>query len=223
MKKQLSSVDLHYLVEELQALKDTRIDKIYQPEKEVLVFSLYKTNEGKKLLRIEIGKSIFIAETKEEYEEILGFGQLLRKHLDGFFLHEIEQLKPERIIKLMFKVKEEKKILYIEFFGKGNAVLCNEHNMIINALEYHEFRERVIKPKLKYVYPIMSHNLFELKENELGTLLKNSKKENIVTCLATELGFGGLYSEEICILSNIDKNLNPKNTNESQIQSILNS
>ena len=223
MKKQLSSVDLHYLVEELQALKDARIDKIYQPEKEVIVFSLYKTSEGKKLLRIEIGKSVFIAETKEEYEEILGFGQLLRKHLDGFFLHEIEQLKPERIIKLTFKVKEEKKVLYIEFFGKGNAILCNEHDIIINALEHHEFRERTVKPKLKYVYPIMSYNLFDLKENDLSNLFKNSKKENIVTSLATELGLGGLYSEEICLLSNIEKNKNPKNIDDSLVKSILNS
>src|SRR3989338_3493807 len=106
MKKQLSSIDLHYLVKELQALKDSRIDKIYQPEKELLVFSLYKTNAGKKLLRIGIGKSIFIAGEKENYEEILGFGQFLRKHIDGHFLTEIGQIEPERIIKLTFKAKE---------------------------------------------------------------------------------------------------------------------
>ena len=89
MKKQISSIDLNYLAKELQVLKDSRIDKIYQPEKELLVFSLYKTNTGKKLLRIEIGKVLFIAEEKEQYEEILGFGQLLRKHLDGHFLTDI--------------------------------------------------------------------------------------------------------------------------------------
>ena len=221
MKKQLSSVDLHYLIDELQVLKDTRIDKIYQPEKEVIVFSMYNADVGKKLLKIEVGKTIFLAEGKDEYEEILGFGQLLRKHLNGFSLYDIEQLKPERIIKLYFKMKEENKFLYIEFFGKGNAILCNEHNLIINALEHHEFRERVVKPKLKYVYPIMNYNLFDLKENDLSNLFKNSKKENIVTSLATELGLGGLYSEEVCLLSNIDKNINPKNINEKQTQLIL--
>ena len=134
MKKQISAIDLHYMAEELQALKDSRIDRIYQPETNLLVFSLYKTNKGKKLLRVEIGKALFIAEEKEQYEEILGFGQLLRKHLDGYFLTDIEQLKPERIIKITFKAKEETKYLYLEFFGKGNAILCDEHNVIINAL-----------------------------------------------------------------------------------------
>src|SRR3989338_5761475 len=223
MKKQISSIDLNYLAKELQVRKDSRIDKIYQPEKELLVFSLYKTNVGKKLLRIEIGKALFIAEEKEQYGEILGFGQLLRKHLDGYFLADIEQLKPERIIKITFKTKEETKCLYIEFFGKGNAIFCDEHNVIINALEHHEFRERVVKPKLKYVYPIMNYNLFEIDKKQLEELFANSKKDSIVTCLAVELGLGGVYSEEICLLSDVDKNTNPKNIAEKQMQPILNS
>ena len=185
MKKQLSSIDLHYLMKELQVLQDSRIDKIYQPEKELIVFSLYKTNLGKRLLRIDIGKSIFIAEEKEAYEEIFGFGQFLRKHIDGYFLADLGQIEPERIIKLTFKTKEDTKFLYIEFFGKGNAILCDEHNVIMNALEHHEFRERVVKPRLRYVYPVMNYNAFDLKENDLSNLVKNSKKYLKVTSLAT--------------------------------------
>lgn len=223
MKRQLSSLDLHFLVMELEALKDSRIDKIYQPEKTVLMFSLHKANLGKKLLRICVGQSIFAAETKEDYGETLGFGMLLRKHLDGHFLSEISQLKPERIIKLGFNIKDENKYLYIEFFGKGNAILCDSHNVIINALEHHEFRERSIKPKLKYTYPIMDFNMFDLKNNELAELMKNSKKESVVVALATELGLGGLYSEELCLMSNVDKNLNPKNIDEKQAQQLQDS
>ncbi|MBI2541532.1 NFACT family protein [Candidatus Woesearchaeota archaeon] len=223
MKKQLSSVDLHYLVKELQVLKDSRISKIYQPEKELLVFSLHKSNLGKKILKIEIGKSIFIAEEKEEYPEILGFGQFLRKHLDVCFLADIGQLEPERIIRFTFKAKEERKFLYVEFIGKGNAVLCDEHNVIINAIDQHDFRERSIRPKLKYVYPIMGYNLFDLKENDLTEMLKNSKKESLVVSLATELGLGGLYSEEICLLSGVDKTIDPKYADEKQVHSVLDS
>jgi predicted ribosome quality control (RQC) complex YloA/Tae2 family protein len=223
MKKQLSSLDLHYLVKELKTLEDSRIDKIYQPEKETLIFSFHKTNFGKKLLMIDIGKAIYILEEKEAYEEILGFGQFLRKHLDGHFLTDIEQIEPERIIKLAFKTKVSTKYLYIEFIGKGNSIFCNEHDVIVNALEQHDYSARSIRPKLKYVYPIMSYNLFDLKKEDLINLFKNSKKDSLVTCLATELGLGGLYSEEICLLSNIDKKINPKNINENQIQSILNS
>ena len=107
MKKQLSSLDLHFLIEELMALKDSRIDKIYNPEKNIIIFSLYKTKIGKKILKIDVGHSIFLTEEKEE-GETLGFGMFLRKHLEGYSLTSIEQLKPERILKLTFKTKDSK-------------------------------------------------------------------------------------------------------------------
>lgn len=223
MKKQLSSIDFSYLVKELQVLGGSRIDKIYHPEKDLIIFNLYKKDVGKRILRIDIGKFIFIANEKEDYSEILGFGQFLRKHLDGYFLTEIVQIKPERILRLTFKIKEEQKFLYLEFFGKGNVILCNEHGVIINSLEHHEFRERVVKPKLKYVYPVMGCNLFDLKEHDLPDLLKNSKKDTLVASLATELGLGGLYSEEVCLLSNIDKIKNPQNIDNSSIKLITSS
>ena len=223
MKKQLSSVDLHFLVSELKGLENSRIDKIYQPESNLIVFRFYKTNVGKKLLRINIGQSIFITEEKEDFGETLGFGMFLRKHLDGYFLNSVEQLIPERILKLTFKIKEEKKFFYLEFFGGGNAILCNDNDSISNVLEQHDFRERSVRPKLKYVYPMMNYNVFDLKESDLTVLLKNSKKDSIITCLATEIGLGGLYSEEICLLSGVDKNLSPKDITEKQIQLLLNS
>lgn len=223
MKKQLSSLDLHFLIKELKVLEDSRIDRIYQPDKNLIVFSFYKTNSGKKLLRINIGQSIFTTEEKEGFGETLGFGMFLRKHLDGYFLTQVSQIKPERIIKFTFKIKDEVKNLYVEFFGKGNAILCNENDAILNALEHHDFRERSVRPKLKYVYPMMNYNVFDLKETDLTNLFKNSKKDSIVTSLATELGLGGLYSEETCLLSKIDKNQNPNVIGEKHIQLILTS
>jgi len=223
MKKQISSMDLHFLVREMQDLKDSRIDKIYNPEKETIIFSLHKSNVGKSLLRIDVGKAVYVFEDKEGYPEILGFGQFLRKHLDGHFLTGIEQVQPERIIKFTFKAKESLKYLYIELFGKGNAILCDEHNVIINVLERHDFRERSVKPRLKYAYPIMAYNVFDLNEGNLIDMLRNSKKDTLVISLATELGLGGLYSEEVCLLCGIDKNTIPKNIDEHQIQSITSS
>ena len=172
MKKQISSLDLHYLVKELKELENSRIDKIYNPEKELLIFSLFKSNEGKRLLQVNIGQSIFLADKKETAEELLGFGQLLRKHIDGYFLVSVEQIKPERIIKLTFKSKDIIKFLYIEFLGRGNAVLCDAHDVIINALEHHDFRDRSVKPRLKYAYPISNYNfLFDFETDPSKTMM----------------------------------------------------
>jgi len=223
MKRQLSSLDIHYLLKELDILKDSRVDKIYQPEKNLIVFSFYKSNTGKKILNINIGQSLFLSEKKENYGNILGFGMLLRKHLDNCYLSEISQIQPERILKLCFKSKDDKKNLYLEMFGKGNAILCDENNTIINSLEHHEFRDRTIKPKIKYEYPIMKYNLFKLNIKDLSELLENSKKDTIVTSLAVDLGLGGLYSEEICMLSSIDKKINPKSLGKKEIETILTS
>lgn len=220
MKKQLSSLDLHFLLKELEALKGSRVDKVYHPEKSLLIFSFYKANAGKKILKIIIGQALFIADEKEG-SETLGFGMLLRKHLDGSFLADIIQIKPERILKLAFQLKDAEKALYVEFFGKGNAILCDENDIIINSLEHHEFKDRTIKPKIQYKYPIMKHNFFGLDSEGLADLLKNSKKDTLVTCLAVELGLGGIYSEEVCLLSGIDKNINPKNIDEKQAASML--
>jgi predicted ribosome quality control (RQC) complex YloA/Tae2 family protein len=88
MKKQLASLDLHFIAEEFQVLKDTRVDKIYQPEKDIIILSLHKANIGKKLLKIIIGQSVLLIDEKEDFGETLGFGMLLRKHIDGYFLYE---------------------------------------------------------------------------------------------------------------------------------------
>ncbi len=42
MKKQLSSLDLRLLVQELREIEGSRIDKIYNPEKEEVISSFYK-------------------------------------------------------------------------------------------------------------------------------------------------------------------------------------
>jgi len=220
MKRQLSSLDIRYLLKELEVLKDSRVDKIYQPEKNLLVFSFYKSNTGKKILNINIGQSLFISDKKDEFGKTLGFGMLLRKHLDNCFLYSIEQIQPERILKLCFKSKDNKKNLYLEMFGKGNAILCSEEDIIINPLEHHDFRERTIKPKIKYEHPIMKYNLFKLNMKDLSELLENSRKDTLVTCLAIELGLGGLYSEEICLLSSIDKDKNPKSLEKKETEVI---
>ncbi|MBI2660998.1 NFACT family protein [Candidatus Woesearchaeota archaeon] len=73
---------------------------------------------------------------------------------------------------------------------------------------------------LEYKYPKMGYNFLSLKIEDMKKLFENSKTENVVKCLAVELGFGGVYSEEICLLSNIDKNIDPKRIDEKTIKKI---
>jgi len=221
--KQISTLELHFLVKELKDLENSRVDKIYNNGKEEIYIQLHKSNAGKKILMIIFGRSIFLTETKSVDEKPSGFCMLLRKNLEGKFLDSIEQLEPERILKFAFKSKYEVKNLYLEFFGKGNVILCNKDDVIIDCSIKHKFKDRSILPKQNYIYPNMQYNLFNIGKKDIVDLLKNSKRDKIVTCFATELGLGGIYSEEICLLSNIDKNDNPKKINNNEITKISNS
>jgi len=223
MAKQLSSLDMHFLLKELKDMENSRVDRIYNSGKEEAYIQLHKANAGKSILRVIPGKAIFLTLEKSIDETPSGFCMLLRKHLEGKFLDSITQLEPERILELIFKSKDETRILYIEFFGKGNIILCDENNKIIDALIRHKFKDRTIFPKEQYKHPSMNYNIFDIKDKQVAELLKNSKKDKIITSLATELGLGGVYSEEACILSNIDKNTAPNEISEKQIKSIVNS
>jgi predicted ribosome quality control (RQC) complex YloA/Tae2 family protein len=221
--KQISSLELYFLVKELKDLEDSRVDKIYSNGKEYIYIQFHKSSVGKRILKIVVGKAIFLTETKTVDKTPSGFCMLLRKYLEGKFLDSIEQLEPERILKFVFKSKDESKKLYLEFFGKGNVILCNNEDIITDCLIKHKFRDRSIIPKEKYKYPDMEYNLFSIKKDQLTGLLKNSKKDKVVTSFATGLGLGGVYSEEVCLLSSIDKSTIPKKINEDEIKKIINS
>jgi len=223
MKKQLSSLDIYFALNELKKLENSKIDKIRNNGKEEIYLQLHNTHFGKIILRLVIGKSLFITKTRISDKEPSHFCMILRKHLEGKTLNSIKQLESERILLFSFKSKDEIKKLYIEIFAKGNVILTQEDDVIINSLTKHKFRFRTILPKHKYKYPNMEYNLFDLKINNLVNLFKKNEKDKLVTTLAVGLGLGGVYSEEVCLLSNIDKNKDPKILDNNSIQKIFES
>ena len=106
MKTQLISLDMHFLLKELKYLEGSRVDKIYSKGKEESYIQLFKSGSGKKVLRVIVGKAIFLTSEKDVDETPSGLCMALRKHLEGKFLDSIVQLEPERILKLVFKTKD---------------------------------------------------------------------------------------------------------------------
>ncbi len=221
MKTNLTSLEIHYLVKELGFLVDGKVDNIYNPKKEEFVLQFHVPSKGKQILRIISGKLFYLASIKELAEEPSQFCMFLRKHLGNAKLRSIKQIESERIIEFMFE-KEEKKKLIVEFFGKGNILLCDKDNIILSALVYHKWRDRDIRAKLKYDYPKMDYNFLKLELGDLKDLFNKSEK-SLVKCLAAELGLGGTYSEEVCLLNGIDKNINPDKLGEKEIKGVLKS
>jgi len=206
MKSALSGIELHYLVKELNVLDNCRVDKIFHPDKKELIIQFHVAGKGKHLLRILAGQFIYFTKTKEEAGEPGGFCMYLRKHMGGAFLREVKQLEAERILEFVFETKEKKYSLIVEMFSQGNILLLDDKRVILSAVEYHKFKDRDILAKAKYTYPKREVNIFDISLTELKNIVKNSDKENIVKTLAIDLGFGGVYAEEICLRAKVDKN-----------------
>jgi predicted ribosome quality control (RQC) complex YloA/Tae2 family protein len=214
--KSLSSIEVHHMVSELKQLEGSRVDNIYQKGKEEFLFQLFKSNEGKKLLKAVVGKSLFLTSFKEEMGSSSGFCMMLRKYLEGSFLEAIEQVEPERIAKLIFSIKEKKFHLYIELFGKGNVMLCTEDQIIIDAIHHLEFKDRTVGPKATYKHPTQQYNVFSLDKEFLASALASSDRDSLVKCLAIDLGMGGLYSEEACLHAKLDKSAKPADITQEE-------
>lgn len=208
---QISGVDLYFLTKEFQDLIGGKIDKIYQIDKKEFLFNFHVTGKGKKSLRINVPNFIFLTEKKlKTPEQPPGYCMFLRKRLKMARINEISQIGLERILKIVFDTKDEKYILFIELFSKGNMILTDENLKIIQPLERQTWKDREVLAKRDYMLPSGKENPLNLDIEKLKMLLNETKRDKLVTFFAIELGFGGKYAEEVCDLAGIDKNSNPK-------------
>ena len=199
--KELTSLDLHYLLQELKVIEGGKIDKVFQSNN-TICFQLHIPNAGKKYLTVILPSMLFLTNKKDSGEG--KFGLSIRKHISNVWIKSIEQLGFERIIKLELESKN-RCALYIELLRPGNIILADDKNKIIMALDYKGFGTRTIRPNIEYEYPKRDVDFLTLKEAELVKLLEKSDRNSIVVTLATELGLGGKYAEELCELAEIDK------------------
>lgn len=204
MKSEISSVELRYIIKEFQELKDSKVDKVYMPAERDIILSLHLPNVGKRLLRI-LPNIIYLTSIKPENPmNPYGFCTYLRKKLTNARVRSVVQHGFERIMIIEFESKEAKYFLIIELFSKGNIILCDKDMVILSPLEVQHWKGREIKPKEKYLFPEARKDPFKLAEKEFSEIIKGSDKENISKKIAIELGFGGLYAEEICAKAGVD-------------------
>ncbi|MFC1753167.1 NFACT family protein [Thermoproteota archaeon] len=221
MKKELSAAELGCILEEIKGMSDSKVDKIYQPNKDELLIQLHKTGIGKKVIRIK-GKFIHLTEHKPENPMTpFGFCTYLRKKLGNSILREIRQVGSERVAEMIFETKQGKLNLIVELFGAGNIILVDENNIIMSPMNIQIFKDRAVRPGKEYQITRKKYNIFEIKEKELADLLKESKQESTVKALALDLGLGGIYSEELCIIKKIDKNKKPSSLSGQDVKKIF--
>lgn len=215
MRREMTSLDLKFLLNELRNLNGGRIDKVYQKGK-MIRLQVYIQTGGAFELFYEPNK-IFVTDYKRtapKYPE--GFCMFLRKNLANQKIVDFRQRDFDRIIEM----ETEKNILIFEVFSKGNVILCDKSYNIMMPLEVQLWKDRQIIPKRKYVYPPAVKNPFTIKMPELKNLLYSSPKE-LVKFLATDLSLSGLYAEEICLRTGINKIKSTKDLNDNEILNLF--
>ncbi len=213
--KSLSSVDIAAIVEELQFIVSGKISQVYQAGDEFLL-QLHVPNKGKQLLKIIPGKLLCLTQTKETQLKPSSFSMQLRKYLDNAFIISIEQPHSERIVEFALEQRENY-FLIIELFSKGNLILADKDHTVIAALQKQVWKDREIAVGKKYQFPPASVDWKTLSQQEFAAILARSNKRNVVVSLATNLGVGGLYGEELCARNNIPKETAPSSLSPSQV------
>lgn len=208
MKDQLSALDLHHLVREMQSLVGARVDKAYQGTKERkrdILLVLRKPGE-KLLLRILLPGLVYIAPEKPVYDRLPGqFAVQLRKRMGNARLVAVRQRGFDRILELGLENKDGKMTFLLELIPPGNALLLDAEEKILAAMEQQKTSTRTIRPGQPYVAlePAFPTNTASAKQ--LAEKLMVTDKDAIVKSLAIDLGLGGAYAEEACARAAVEK------------------
>lgn len=161
----LDGIFLKCLTDELsQALVGCRVEKIYQPSRDELVFA-FRTTSGVKRLFLSAradGARVHITNMPPENpEKPPMFCMLLRKRLSAARLIEIRRVALERIAQFVFSATndlgdEVTYSLIAEIMGRRSNLILVQDGKIVDAIKRIDFTTssvRQVLPGEKYVYP----------------------------------------------------------------------
>lgn len=208
--KSMSNVDIYTISNELNnLLSGARVDKSFQPTKDIVVMRFHVPGTGRVDLVMQCGSRIHTSQYPLENPTTPPtFPMLLRKRIKGAHVESIKQHNFDRVVEI--KVKKDKYYtIIVELFDKGNIILLDDENNIILPLKRKQWSHRDISSKKEYIFPEeRGINPITVSENEFRELFQNSDSD-VVRTLAMN-GLGSLYAEEIIKRANetieIDKN-----------------
>lgn len=215
-----------------------RIDKIYQPETDEIVFAIRNKGNNYRVLLSANSNYPKIHFTKFNKENPMippNFCMVLRKHLLGGRIIDIIQPQFERMVKLIIESSDELNILktkelIIEMMGRhSNIILINyEDNKIIDSIKRIPLsisRYRQVLPGIKYTMPPSQNkiNPLEIGTGDFFTSVIQNKDKRTSIYKALYMSFTGispLLSREICYRSSVDENTILSNLDNQTMDSI---
>lgn len=231
----------HAVVKELNdTIKGGRVDKIYQPEKDEILLFIHKTGINYKVVISASSNNPRIYLTDYNKKNPLSppmFCMLLRKHLNGGIILNIEQYELDRVIFIDFSSIDELgqpkvKRLIIEIMGKhSNIILIDKDSLkIIDSIKRvtsEMSRIRQILPGNSYEHPPLGDKLNPLSVNfsDFSNFIgKENKNIQIYKFLYYNfLGLSPLISKEICFDTSLDMDRTLLSLSQEDILELYNS
>ncbi len=205
------AIFLTAVIRELQPLLGSRVDKIQQPSRDTVL--LHLRGRGKLLLSANVNRPrIHLTEASfENPAQPPMFCMLLRKHLTGGRLQEIQQPPAERSVSLIFDCTDEmgipcRKSLILELMGRNsNLILTGAEGRILDCLRRVDFEmseQRQVLPGLFYRDPPRQDKRIpqETDEAEIAVLLSAAEPGRRLDqwLLGTFAGISPLIARELC-------------------------
>lgn len=156
---------LGFMARELrETLADGRIERVNQPEKDMLVLLVRAQGANHRLLLSAAPSFARVHLTKAQYQNPLDapmFCMLMRKHLTGGRITEIRQLDGDRVLKITVENKDElgdtaPRDIYLELMGRHSNLTLVKDGRIVDAIRHVSgdmSRVRQALPGLPFVPP----------------------------------------------------------------------
>lgn len=223
--KSMSNVDIYTVSNELNnLLSGARVDKSFQPTKDIVVMRFHVPGTGRIDLVMQCGSRIHTSQYPLENPTTPPtFPMLLRKRIKGAHVESIRQHNFDRVVEIRVK-KDKYYTIIVELFDKGNIILLDDENNIILPLKRKQWSTRDISSKKEYLFPEeRGINPLTVNEEEFKELFDDEESDAVRTLAKN--GLGSLYAEEIIKRANenidVDKNTPNGEITEEQIAGIF--
>ncbi|MCD8095893.1 MAG: NFACT family protein [Ruminococcus sp.] len=208
----LDGIYLSLVKKELEPLVGGRVDKIYQPSREELVFSFRLRGGSKRLLINSAAGTARVHLTNFEIENPKTppmFCMLMRKHLSAGKLNGIRQNGFERILYFDFDSANEmgdivRLTLAVEIMGRrSNIILLDSENIIIDSIKRvtpDMSAVRPVLPGMDYTFPPCDERirLTSFDAEKLLEMLRDYPKKKMSSALVHSLeGISPVFADEI--------------------------
>ena len=212
-------------------LEGGKINKIAQPEKDELLFTIKNNRENLRLLISASASLPLIYLTDKNKTSPLtapNFCMLLRKHIGTGRILKVSQPGLERIIEFEIEHLDDlgdlcRKRLIVELMGKhSNIIFCKEDGTILDSIKHVSSQMssvREVLPGREYFIPQTTEkgNPFGLPLEEFSRLMGQAPAPVRKALYLKLTGISPIMGEELCHLASIDGDRSAKELSEAEL------